>query len=130
VVASPRGDVLATWQTNAWAFSRGPKELHVMLQRPGEAFGPPVSLGHFDAYPREFSLAADGTGAAAWNRGSWNRPRLVVRVLGADGAWGPPSSLPGSDLQIVAAPGGRVTAAWMTSTRRGDTLHAGLVHQP
>ena len=79
-----------------------------MLQRPGEAFGAPISLGRFGAYPREFSLAADGTGAAAWNSGNWRRPRLVVRVLGIDGTWHPPSRVPGSDLQIVAAPGGQV----------------------
>ena len=98
-----------------------------MLQRPGEPFGPPVSLGRFDAYPRDFSLAADGTGAAAWNSGSWRRPRLVVRILGADGTWGPPSPLPGSDLQIVAAPGGRVTAAWTTKSARRETLSVGLL---
>jgi hypothetical protein len=98
-----------------------------MLQRPGEAFAPPVSLGHFGAYPRELSLAADGSGAAAWNRGGWSHPRLVIRFLGADGAWGPPRPLPGADLQIVAAPGGRVTAAWVTIARRRETLHAGLL---
>jgi hypothetical protein len=70
VVAGPRGDVLAAWQTNAWAYSHGPRELHVMLQRPGATFAPPVSLGRFAADPSTLSLAADGTRAAAWNAGS------------------------------------------------------------
>ena len=127
LVASPRGDVLAAWQTNAWAYSSGPRALHVALQRPGGTFGPPVSLGHFDASPSEFSLAADGTGAVAFNHGSWSHPRLIVRGLRADGTWSPPTPLPGSDLRIVAAPGGRVTAIWMTQTRGNETLHAGLL---
>ena len=128
LTASPRGDVLAAWQTNASACSNGPQELRVMLQRPGEPFGAPVPLGRFGSYPLELSLAADGTGAAAWSSADFDRaPALVIRKLGADGSWSTPSPLPGSDVLIAAAPGGRVTAAWMTKTRRSETLHVGLV---
>ena len=128
LAAGPRGDMLAAWQTNAWAYSSGPRELRVMLQRPGEPFGAPISLGRFGSYPLELSLAADGTGAAVWNSADFDRATaLVIRKLGADGSWSPASPLPGSGVVIAAAPGGRVTAAWTTRTRRGERLHVGLV---
>jgi hypothetical protein len=125
VAASPRGDVLAAWQTNAWAGSNGPQEIRVILQRPGEAFGPPIALGPFKAYPHGVSLAADGSGAAGWNTGSWGRPKLVVRVLNANGNWAAPIAVPGADMQFVAAPGGRLTVAWLTKVRDRETLHVG-----
>ncbi|MDA0183976.1 hypothetical protein OJ997_26955 [Solirubrobacter phytolaccae] len=130
IAASARGDVLAAWQSNAWTFSNGPRELHVMLQRPGQPFGPPVSLGRFEGYPAEIALAADGTGAAAWNTARESRPpKLVVRRLAADGAWQPPVALAGTEVQIVAAPGGTVTVAWLAKSADGrrERLHAGLV---
>ncbi len=130
VVGGPRGGVLAAWQMNAWAgVLERPKELHVMLQRPGEAFGPPVRLGHFDAHLSEPSLAADGSGAAAWNRGSLVRAHCSRRhahdrevVLIQMVLWRP------SALRTLLArmrPPGRVVAA-----RLGDSCCTHLLAPP
>ena len=98
---------------------RGAGHAGVGTRRPG-------ARGH---HRGQWAPASDGTGAAAWNSGSWSRPRLIARVLSVDGTWGRPVSLPGVDLRIVAAPGGRLTAAWVSKTRRQDKLHVGLLAQ-
>jgi len=116
LVAGPRGDLLATWVTRR-------SRLNVSLRRPGGTFAPPVALGRVHRYfsGATTALAADGSGAV-----SWTSPRgPFTRVLSSDGHWRAPVS--GGGL-LVAAPGGRVTAAWTEQRRRGgEVLRVGPV---
>ena len=115
LTAGPRGDVLATWVTRT-------ERLNVSLQRPGGPFAAPIALGRLRDYGQTTSaLAADGTGAVSW----YTRKGTVTRKLSADGHWGPPIRAGG---QLTAGPGGQVTAAWVTKSKRGrETLRVALL---
>lgn len=124
LAAGPRGDVLAGWETNAYGESRGVGRLQVTVQRPGTAFGSPVTLGVFSAYPLGAALAADGTAGVVWVAGTERRPKLVARGLGPAG-WGRTHALDGVgvglDVGVITAPGGRSTVAWSRESPRGPT---------
>src|SRR4051794_34494004 len=109
-----RGDVVVVWHVESAANPRdlGPYPLRAALQRPGQRFGEPDTLGLANQQSVAISLAGDGTGAVAWVRAG----RSFARLLGANGTGGPPIKLPG-EVQLAAAPGGRVSAAWLGSVR-------------
>lgn len=117
LVASTRGDVLVTYNANE-VRADGSSSLHAVLERPGAAFGSPLTLGHLAAFPLQTALAADGSGLAAWISGSDRRPQTVVRALSPEGRWGRtrqlsrPGQVPGLDLGIAPGPPGRSTVAW------------------
>jgi hypothetical protein len=67
----------------------------------------------------DLELAADGTGAATYWTGGWRNPKPVLRRLIADGSWTPAERLPSIEMELVAAPGGRLVAAWKTLRRDG-----------
>ncbi len=126
MVAGPRGDVLATFETRPWTTARGDERLSVSLQRPGEPFGAPIVLGSLAPHLPSASLAADGSGAIAWVAGTERRPRPVLRRLGTDGRWAGPETVRGYDNLLIAAPGGRVTVAWAEQGSDHDTLRVAL----
>ena len=129
LASSERGDTLATWGTHASGYPRGATKLRAVVRRPGGAFSAPFTLGRLTTYPLATALAPDGTGAAAWGTGSRRRPRLVARVLGADGRWSAQRTLavfPG-EADLAPAPGGRVTIAWSAKPGRRETLRVGFV---
>jgi hypothetical protein len=130
--SSVRGDTLATWITHASGYPRGATRLRAVVRRPGREFSPPVTLGRVTAYPLTTVLAPDGTGAAAWVTGGERSPRLVARLLGADGHWGAQRVLPGyaAKADLAAASGGRVTIAWLTRGAEHDTLRLALIADP
>jgi hypothetical protein len=114
VAASTRGDIAVVWHVESPASPGdvGPHPLRVALQRPGEGFGEPVTLGSICQAPVALSLAGDGSGAVAWPCDT----QITARLLNTEGVWGPPIKLP-SVVQLVAAPGGRVNAAWLADAR-------------
>jgi hypothetical protein len=129
LASSPRGDTLATWFTHPSPNPRAPSSLRAAVRRPGGAFSAPFKLGRLTTYPLATALAADGSGAVAWGTGSRRRPRLVARVLGADGRWSVQrtlASFPG-EADLAAAPGGRATVAWTAKPGRRETLRVGLL---
>lgn len=96
LATNPRGDALAV--------SRG-LTLRASLRRSGGAFAAPVELGSVGGTV-SVALADDGTGGVSWG--------ATTRLLAADGTWSAPIARGGL---IVAAPGGRVTAAWVTKRK-------------
>lgn len=117
VVTGARGDALITYITHSSGYGP-PSALGVSVARPGAPFAPATLLGPFEAYPREAALAADGSGAVAW----YERSAVVLRKLGVDGGWAAPVPITGvswGDLQLSAAPGGVVTAAWQERDAEG-----------
>jgi hypothetical protein len=126
VAAGPRGDVLVGWAPHVWAYSSGSPELRVALQRPGEPFAAPVTLAPRSAL-LTLALAADGTGSAAFWTGGWRNPKPVLRRLVADGSWTAAEPLPSIEMEYVAAPAGRLGAAWKTKRRDGrEVLTVGV----
>jgi hypothetical protein len=118
-LAGAGGHVLATWRTHALTSSPGVSKVHVSLQRPGQSFAEPVTLGRFAAFPLETAIAPDGGGAVAWMAGSERRPEAVARALDPAGRWGPLRALTktGEVLGLAAGPGGRTTVAFSTGAR-------------
>ena len=116
LTAGARGDVVVTYATHV---TTGRKStLRALVQRPGESFGAPFSLGPFAAYPLQSAVGADGSALVAWVGGSERRPHLVARSLAADGGWGPARPLSrtgqatGLEIGIAAGSTGRSTIAW------------------
>lgn len=117
LTAGSGGDALVTFQTHPSSVD-GASMLRAIVQRPRAAFGSPVTLGRFAAYPLQTALAGDGSGIAVWVAGSERRPRIVARSLRPDGRWSAPRQLShtgepiGLDIGVATAAGRPSTVAW------------------
>ena len=131
VAAAPNGDLVVAWVRSS---SRRTAGTWVTTMHPGGRFEPARRIGPFGGTP-VLSIARDGRGVLAWQRGH----HILVRLRRASGSWGPVELAAktigavtwGVDSIDVAAGAGRRVAVGVLQTARSaagvrlyTTVHA------
>jgi hypothetical protein len=130
VVTGAGGHGLVTWEIPDSRTDGRKRVIRAAFLRPDLGLGPARSIAAIDSvYGDIAAVGADGTGAVAWlDTDHTGLSRARIRVLRADGSWGPVTSVSRPAREdfdppfpaIAGAPGGHVLAAFAEPSRRGE----------